>query len=175
MTNLWHDIDRGAAEEFNVIVEIPKDSRVKYEVCKETGLIKFDRMLYSPMHYPGNYGFIPQTLWDDGDPLDVLIIMRAPLDPGCLVKCRPLGVLDMLDDGEGDAKIIAVPIADHQQRELKELEDIEKYTLEEIRHFFKVYKDLQNKKVEIKGWHGRERATEDMNKSFKLYDDKFRK
>ena len=107
--NLWHDIPYGDKDGLNVIVEIPMLSRVKYELDKDTGLIKYDRVLYSPMHYPANYGFVPQTLWDDGDPLDVLVLGAEPLVPGCLVEARPIGVLDMIDGGEGDAKLLAVP------------------------------------------------------------------
>lgn len=173
MVNLWHDIERGNADEFTVVVEIPKGSRVKYEVCKDNGLIKFDRLLYSPMHYPGNYGFIPRSLWDDKDPLDVLIIMQEPLVPQCLVKCRAIGILDMTDDGEGDAKIIAIPVADHQQQDKHDITNIPSYTLNEIRHFFKAYKELQEKEVVIKGWDGRLAAVDAVKKGFDLYDKEY--
>jgi len=112
MTNLWHDIPRKSEDEFNVIIEVPKGSRVKYELDKETGLIVFDRVLYSPMHYPANYGFVPQSLWEDGDPFDVLVLGHESLVPGCLIKCRAIAVLDMVDSGEGDSKVLAVPIKD---------------------------------------------------------------
>ena len=174
MTNLWHDVSRGNEEEFNVIIECSKGSRVKYEVDKQTGLIMFDRVLYSPLHYACDYGFVPQTLWDDGDPLDVLVITHEALVPGCLVNCRALGVLDMIDGGEGDAKIIAVPIKDPRFEHMKNLDDIAPHLLKEIQHFFKVYKALQNKTVEVGDWKDRTFAIEDIKKSFQLYDQKFK-
>lgn len=170
--NLWHDIPRGSKEELNVVIEIPMHSRVKYELDKDTGLIKFDRVLYSPMHYPANYGFVPQTLWDDGDPLDVLVIGYEALVPGCLIEVRPIGVLDMIDGGEGDAKVLAVPTSDPRFKNTKDIGDIEPHLLEEIQHFFRVYKDLQKKKVEVGDWQGISEAFAVVEKSFKLYDEK---
>lgn len=167
--NLWHDVPRGEKEELTVIIEIPMGSRVKYELDKETGLIKYDRVLYSPMHYPANYGFVPQTLWDDGDPLDVLVLGQEPLIPGCLVEARPIGVLNMIDGGEGDAKVLAVPCADPRWKSTKDIGDLEPHILEEIKHFFQVYKDLQKKKVEVGDWQGRDEALAVVEKSFKLY------
>lgn len=168
--NLWHDVPRGEKEELTVIIEIPMGSRVKYELDKETGLIKYDRVLYSPMHYPANYGFVPQTLWDDGDPLDVLVLGQEALVPGCLIDVRPIGVLDMVDGDEGDAKVLAVPCADPRWKETKDIGDLEPHVLEEIRHFFHVYKDLQKKKVEVGEWKGRAEAILVVEKSFNLYD-----
>jgi inorganic pyrophosphatase len=173
--NLWHDIPHGEPTELNVIVEIPAESRVKYELDKDTGLIKYDRVLYSPMHYPANYGFVPKTLWDDGDPLDVLVMGHEPLVPGCLVEVRPIGVLDMIDGGDGDAKILAVPTADPRWKGAKDITDIEAHLLDEIRHFFQVYKDLQKKKVEVGDWHGSEEAMKAVKYSFDLYDKKYGK
>lgn len=173
MTNLWHDVERKSEESFNVIVECQKGSRVKYEVDKESGLIMFDRVLYSPLHYPHNYGFVPRTLWEDGDPLDVLVITHEPLVPGCLVECRAIGVLDMIDDGDGDAKILAVPKKDPRFEQTKTIDDLEPHLLKEMTHFFKVYKDLQNKTVEVKAWEGKEKALKAIKKSFELYDQKF--
>lgn len=171
--NLWHDIDAGKKEELNVIIEIPQGSRVKYELDKETGLFKFDRVLYSPMHYPANYGFVPKTLWDDKDPLDVFVLGYESLFPGTLVKARPIGALDMNDGGDDDVKILAVPIKDPRFDEIKELSDVQPHILKEIAHFFKVYKDLQNKKVEVGEWKDREKAYKDIEKSFKLYNEQF--
>ncbi len=173
--NLWHDIPCGDKDGLNVIIEIPMLSRVKYELDKDTGLIKYDRVLYSPMHYPANYGFVPQTLWDDGDPLDVLVLGAEPLVPGCLVEARPIGVLDMIDGGEGDAKVLAVPTADPRWKNTKDISDLEPHYLEEIRHFFTVYKDLQKKKVEVGEWRVREDAIKDVEKSIELYQKKFPK
>ena len=173
MTNLWHDVKRGNSKEFNVIIEIPKESRIKYEVDKDSGLICFDRVLYSSQHYPANYGFVPRTLWEDNDPLDVLVITHEPLVPGCLVKSRAIGVLDMIDGGEGDAKILAVPIEDPRFNEIHNLSDIQPHLLKEVKHLFETYKDLQNKKVEVGEWHDKNRAKSDIEKSFKLYDEKY--
>jgi len=167
--NIWHDIPSGDKDALNVIVEIPTLSRVKYELDKATGLIKYDRVLYSPMHYPANYGFVPQTLWDDGDPLDVLVLGAEPLVPGCLVEVRPIGVLDMIDGGEGDAKVLAVPKADPRWKNTKDISDLEPHFLDEIKHFFTVYKDLQKKKVEVGEWRNAESAMKDVEKSIALY------
>lgn len=171
--NLWHDIPSGDSEKLNVIIEIPKESRVKYELDKETGLIKFDRVLYSPMHYPANYGFVPQTLWEDGDPLDVLVLAYEPLIPGSLVETRPIGILEMEDDGESDSKVLSVPISDPRFKNTKDISDIEEHLLHEIKHFFKVYKDLQEKEVRVGDWKGSKEAKEAILKSIELYKEKY--
>jgi inorganic pyrophosphatase len=171
--NLWHDIPYGDKDALNVIIEIPLLSRVKYELDKDTGLIKYDRVLYSPMHYPANYGFVPQTLWDDGDPLDVLVLGAEPLVPGCLVEARPIGVLDMIDGGEGDAKVLAVPVADPRWKNTKDISDLEPHFLEEIKHFFTVYKDLQKKKVEIGEWRNADSAKKDVERSIVQYQKEY--
>lgn len=171
MVHLVHDIDRKKVDEFNVIVECPKGSRVKYEVDKETGLVEFDRVLYSPMHYNTNYGFVPQTLWEDGDPLDVMVLSEEALVPGCLVKCRPLGYLEMIDGGDSDIKVLAVPVKDPRFEHMKSLDDVAPHMLKEISHFFKVYKDLQNKKVEVGEWIGIGDTIKSIQKSFDLYDE----
>ncbi|HSE35361.1 MAG TPA: inorganic diphosphatase [Candidatus Paceibacterota bacterium] len=173
--NLWHDIPSGDADALNVIVEIPQLSRVKYELDKDTGLIKYDRVLYSPMHYPCNYGFVPQTLWEDGDPLDVLVMGHEPLVPGCLVEARVIGVLDMIDGGEGDAKVLAVPKADPRFKNTKNITDIEPHLLDEIKHFFKVYKDLQGKEVKVGDWRDRAEAVKDVARSIELYQKEYAK
>lgn len=174
-TNLWHDIPHGEVAELNVIVEVPKLSRVKYELDKETGLIMFDRVLYSPMHYPANYGFVPKTLWHDNDPLDVLVLGQESLIAGCLIAVRPIGVLDMIDGGEGDAKVLAVPVADPRFKNTKNISDLEPHLLEEISHFFKVYKDLQGKKVEVGAWGDAAKAEAVVKESFVLYEEKYSK
>ncbi|OHA58839.1 MAG: inorganic pyrophosphatase [Candidatus Vogelbacteria bacterium RIFOXYD1_FULL_44_32] len=173
--NLWHDIPAGDASALNVIIEIPKLSRIKYELDKETGLIGVDRVLYSPMHYPANYGFVPQTLWDDGDPLDVLVMSHEPFVPGCLVKVRPVGVMEMTDDGDSDAKVLSVPAKDPRYNSIQNLTDIDPHTLEEIKHFFKVYKDLQKKEVVVADWRDKSEATKDIQHSFDLYQKKYPK
>ncbi len=173
MNNIWHRLSSGEPDKLNVIIEIPKMSRIKYELDKETGLIQVDRVLYSPMHYPTNYGFVPQTLWDDGDPLDVLVMSHEPFVPGCLVAARPIGVLQMTDDGDSDAKVLAVPIKDPRFNHINNLTDIDAHTLEEIRHFFKVYKDLQKKEVVVADWQNKDQAIVDINHSLDLYQEKF--
>ena len=174
MVNLWHGISRKTPEEFNAVIEVPKGSRVKYEIDKETGLISFDRVLYSPMHYSVNYGFVPQSLWEDDDPLDVLVLTEEELVPGCLIKCRAVGVLDMVDDGDSDAKILAVPVKDPRFEHIEDIEDVTPHLLKEIKEFFRVYKNLQNKEVEVGEWRNREGALEDIKKSFETYDKEFK-
>lgn len=173
MNNLWHTIPPGTPEKLNVIIEIPKMSRIKYELDKETGLIHVDRVLYSPMHYPANYGFVPQTLWEDGDPLDVLVMSHEPFVPGCLVVARPIGVMEMTDDGDSDAKVLAVPVKDPRYNSVTNLGDLEPHTLEEIKHFFKVYKDLQKKEVMVADWRNKEDAIKDIERSLEQYLKKY--
>ena len=147
--NLLHDVSAGKniPEEINVIVEINKGSKNKYELDKETGLIMLDRVMYTSQDYPFDYGFVPQTHWHDGDPLDVVLLTTHPLVPGLLLSARPVGVLDMIDDGESDAKIIAVPVKDPRWKEVKDLSDINPHTIDEIKHFFETYKQIQKKEV----------------------------
>ena len=173
--NLWHDIPLGenAPEEFNVVVEIPRGSHNKYEIDKESGLIKLDRVNYSAAHYPCDYGFAPQTLWDDGDALDVIVLTTNPIPPGILVTVRPIALMKMTDDGESDDKVLAVPMEDIRFDDMKDLEDINKHTLKEIEHFYSTYKKLQNKVVEVKGFHGKREAIEAFRKGIKLYKEKF--
>ncbi len=171
--NLWHDIPAGDVSALNVIIEIPKLSRIKYELDKDTGLIHVDRVLYSPMHYPANYGFVPKTLWDDGDPLDVLVMSHEPFVPGCLVKARPIGVMEMTDDGDSDAKVLAVPMKDPRYNTIQNITDLDPHTLEEIKHFFKVYKDLQKKEVLVADWRDKNEAEKDIQHSIDLYQEKY--
>ncbi len=170
---MWHALPPGEPEKLNVVIEIPKMSRVKYELDKETGLIMVDRVLYSPMHYPANYGFVPQTLWEDGDPLDVLVMSHEPFVPGCLVKARPIGVMEMTDDGDSDAKVLAVPVKDPRYDTIHDITDLDPHTLEEIKHFFKVYKDLQKKEVIVADWRNKPEAIKDINHALELYQQKY--
>jgi len=170
--NLWHDIPFGEKNKLNVIIEIPKLSRVKYELDKETGLIKFDRVLYSPMHYPANYGFVPQTLWEDGDPLDVFVLAHEELIPGCLVESRPIGMLPMTDSGEDDVKILTVPDKDPRFKTTETIDDLEPHLLAEIKHFLEVYKSLQKKEVSVGEWQGKNAAEDAIEKSIRLYKEK---
>lgn len=175
--NLWHDVPLGenAPDEINVIIEIPKNSNNKYEVDKETGLIKLDRANYSAAAYPFDYGFAPRTLWDDNDPLDVILLTTYPLNPGILVAARPVAVIDMVDDGDSDYKIIAVPVDDKRWDDVADLPDLNKHMLREFQHFFETYKNLKGKpvSVEIKGIYGKKEALEAVVKSIGLYAKKF--
>ncbi len=175
--NLWHDLSLGdkAPEELNVIVEIPRGSKNKYEVDKETGLIKLDRALKTSQDYPFDYGFAPRTLWEDGDPLDVVILTTYPLHPGILLKVRPVAVMHMMDDGDSDDKIIAVPIKDVRWENVRDLDDINKHTIKEFQHFFETYKSIEEKKVTIDGVEGKAAALEAVKKGVRLYNDKFKK
>lgn len=142
----------------NAIIEIPRDSVNKYEYDKELHVFRLDRTLFSPVHYPGDYGFIPCTLGLDGDPLDVLVLVEAPSFPGCLMEVRPIGVLRMIDQGRSDEKILAVAQSDPLYREVKEYSEVFTHTLHEIEHFFAIYKSLEGKKTEISGWAGADAA-----------------
>ncbi len=173
--NLWHEIEPGTKDSINVIIEINKGSKNKYEIDKKTGLIALDRAMHTSQDYPFDYGFVPQTLWEDGDPLDVVVLTTYPLFPGILVRVRPVAIMNMVDGGESDAKIIAVPEEDPRFDDVKDLADVNKHTIKEIDHFFTTYKKLQNKTVEIHGVDGAEKAMEAFEKSLKLYNDKFQK
>jgi inorganic pyrophosphatase len=145
---------------FNTIIEIPKGSTNKYEVDQETGIIKLDRVLYSPLFYPFDYGYIPQTHYLDGDPLDVLVMMSHPTVPGCQVEAHAVGVLLMTDDKGPDEKVLCVAERDPRFKNRKSLDDLQPHTLAEISHFFEVYKALEDKTVDIHGWRGPEFALE---------------
>ncbi len=177
--NLWHDVPLGddAPNEINVIVEIPKGSHNKYEVDKETGMIKLDRANYSDAAFPFDYGFAPQTLWEDGDPLDVIVLSTYPLHPGILVAVRPVAVMEMIDSGDSDYKVIAVPVEDKRWEDVADVGDINKHTLKEFQHFFETYKLLKGKPapVEIRGVKGKEEAVEAVKKSIQIYKEKFGK
>lgn len=172
--NLLHDVDPGTKSEMNVIVEIPKDSHNKYEIDKATGLIKLDRANYSSAAYPFDYGFVPQTLWDDGDALDVILLTTYPLDVGVLVSARPVGILNMVDSGDKDDKIIAVPVEDKRWDEVKDIGDVNPHTIKEIVHFFETYKQLKGKPVEvtISGQQSRTEAEAAFERARQLYNEK---
>lgn len=173
--NLWHDVDPGTQDEMNVIIEIPKYSKNKYEIDKETGLIALDRVMHSAQDYPFDYGFVPQTLWDDGDALDVLLLTTYPLLSGILVPTRPVAIMHMIDDGDSDAKIIGVPKKDPRFDTVKDLGDINPHTLKEIEHFFATYKKVQNKEVQIEGFDNVVAAQSAYARSRELYKEKFSK
>jgi inorganic pyrophosphatase len=134
------------------LVEIPSGSRNKYELDKESGLMRLDRVLYSAVHYPGDYGFIPRTLAEDGDPADILVLLNEPTFPGCQIDARPIGILRMLDRGEPDDKILAVPVNDPFYHEYFDIADIPQHYLKEVEHFFHIYKDLEGRRVQTVCW-----------------------
>ncbi|HEX2915820.1 MAG TPA: inorganic diphosphatase [Chloroflexia bacterium] len=162
-------MEKDKPDTIEVIVEIPQGSRNKYEYDKERKLFRLDRVLYSSVHYPTDYGFIPETLGLDGDPLDVLIIVEEPTFPGCLVKARPVGMLDMSDEHGQDEKILAVPSGDPRYSHIMKLEDLGPHWLREIENFFATYKALEDKWTELVGWQDRERAWQVIEEASKRY------
>lgn len=175
MTNLWHDLDTGpdTPEVIYAIVEIPKGSRNKYEYGKRLGVIKLDRVLFSSLHYPGDYGLIPRTLWDDGDPLDVLVMVSEATFSGCVIEARPIGLFKMLDRDEPDDKVLVVPAHDPLFEDYKDIHDIPKHFLKEVSHFFEVYKDLEGHRAKPLGWEGAAAAKEAIHRAKKMYLAKF--
>jgi len=149
--NIYHDISpaRITPSDFIAVIEIPQNSKIKYELDKETGLIEMDRILYTATHYPANYGFIPRTFADDGDPLDVLVICSQVLHPLTLVRCYPIGVIKMLDNGRADEKIIAIPFADPTYNGFRSVFALPKHVTDEMHHFFSVYKMLEKKETAV--------------------------
>ncbi len=170
--NLLHDIPAGSPKEMNVIIEIPRGSKNKYEIDKETGLIALDRVMHSAQDYPFDYGFVPQTLWDDGDALDVVLLTTHPLFPGLLVRARPVGIMHMLDGGEADEKVIAVPVDDPRFADTQDITDVNKHTLKEIEHFFSTYKQIQKKEVKVGDFEGKTKAEEAFLRAQDLYKQK---
>jgi inorganic pyrophosphatase len=143
-----------------MIVEIPKNSSNKYEYDRKLGVFRLDRALYSPMHYPGDYGFIPSTLAEDDDPVDILAFVDDPSYPGVLIAVRPVGVLTMIDQGKPDEKILAVPDRNPRFDSIRAIEDVPPHNRREIEHFFDIYKELEGKRTEVRGWSGADRARE---------------
>ncbi len=175
--NLWHDIPVGnnTPDEINVIIEINKGSKNKYEIDKETGMIALDRVAHTAQDFPFDYGFVPQTLWDDGDALDVIMLTTYPLQPGILAKARPIAIMHMIDDGDSDDKVIAVPVGDPRWDEVKNLDDINTHTIKEMEHFYSTYKKIQKKEVEVTGFDDKNAAGEAIKRSLELYKEKFGK
>ena len=174
MANLWHQLEPGPEppDVIYVIVEIPKGSRNKYEYSKEIGTIKLDRVLFSSLHYPGDYGLIPRTLYDDGDPLDVLVMINEPTFPGCIIEARPIGLFKMLDQGLADDKVLSVPARDPIFADYQDIKDIPQHFLKEVAHFFEVYKDLEGKRTRPVGWESAEVAKVEITRAVELYRDK---
>lgn len=174
--NLWHDIApaRMRPEDFLAVIEIEKGSKNKYEMDKETGALRLDRILYTSTHYPTNYGFIPRTLADDGDPLDVLVLCSEAIRPMSLVRVYPVGYITMLDNGKTDDKILAIPFGDPMYNGFQDLQDLPSHVHEEIRHFFSVYKHLEpDKDAVVDSVHGREEAQDVIRQAFDAYVDNF--
>ena len=174
MFNVWHNInpERIQKDDFLAVIEIGKGGRNKYELDKETGMIILDRVLYTSTHYPANYGFIPRTYADDGDPLDVLVLCQEVIDPLVLVRCYPIGVLKMIDGGKVDEKIIAIPFSDPTYAAYKNLEELPEHMSREISHFFEVYKMLENKETSVNEILGRKEAEKIIEESIQSYKEK---
>jgi len=173
--NLWRELPPGpgAPEVVYCIVEIPKGSRNKYEYQEDTGVIKLDRVLYSSIHYPGDYGLIPRTFCEDGDPLDILVMTNQPTFPGCVIEARPIGVFHMRDAGLTDDKILAVPTNDPLSQEYNDIADIPQHFLAEVAHFFEVYKDLERIRTEALGWESVAVAREVIAAAIQLFEERF--
>lgn len=173
--NIWHDVkpERIAPENFLAVIEIEKGSKKKYELDKETGCIILDRILYTSTHYPANYGFIPRTLADDGDPLDVLVLCHEPIDPLVLVQCYPIGVITMLDGGKNDEKIIAIPFEDPTYNGYRGIEALPSHIFEEMKHFFSVYKQLEGKETAVDEVRGQKVAIQIIKQSIENYEKAF--
>ena len=173
--NIWHDIDPSVItpEDFSAVIEISKGSCCKYELDKYTGLLRLDRVLYTSTHYPANYGFIPHTYADDGDPLDVLVICTQEILPMTLIRVMPIGVMRMLDGGAIDDKIIAVPFSDPTYNYIRSIDELPPHILDEMLHFFKVYKQLENKETDIRTKYGRDEALAIIRESIEAYKVKF--
>ena len=173
--NIWHDIspERITAKSFEAYIEIPKGCKAKYELDKETGILILDRILYTSTHYPANYGFIPRTYADDLDPLDVLVLCSEPLHPMTSVRCYPIGVITMIDNGRYDEKIIAIPFSDPTYHGIKSLHELPGHIFDEIMHFFSVYKQLENKQTAVKSLFGPEIAQRIVFDAIASYRDTF--
>ena len=172
MSHPWHDLPNNpdtCHEAFNVVIEIPKGSRVKYELDKPTGLLRVDRILYSSVHYPANYGFLPRSYCADGDPLDVLVLGQEPVVPLTILRARAIGMLRMEDQGDEDTKIIAVHIDDPAVNEFYDIKDVPKHVFAEIHRFFTDYKILEGKEVKVEEIENAEVALAAVKESFDLY------
>ena len=175
--NIWHDISPEfiAPENFTAVIEIPKGSSCKYELDKEIGMLRLDRVLYTATHYPANYGFIPRTYADDGDPLDVLVLCSEPIFPMTLVQVYPIGAMRMIDGGKLDDKIIAVPFSDPTYKDVHSIDELPSHIFDEIKHFFTVYKQLENKQTAVKELYDYKDAVEIIRQAIVDYDKLMKK
>ncbi|EGC01535.1 MULTISPECIES: inorganic diphosphatase [Ruminococcus] len=173
--NIWHDISPKSISKnkFTAVVEISKGSKVKYELDKATGLLKMDRILYTSTHYPANYGFIPRTYAEDGDPLDVLVLCSETLEPLSLVDCYPIGMIMMMDNGAADEKIICIPLNDPTYNMYRDISELPKHIFDEMKHFFTVYKALENKDTVIDDVKGVDAAVETIESCIDRYIECF--
>lgn len=171
----WHGVHYGenAPRSVNAIIEIPQGSRAKYEIDKASGLLKLDRVIYSSFFYPHNYGFIPQTLGDDKDPLDILVLSSMSVQPMCIIEAKVIGVMQMIDGGEADDKIIAVAAHDMSVNHMNNIEDLPPHFFKELRHFFEDYKKLENKTVQVEDFGDKARALQILNAGISLYQETF--
>lgn len=174
--NPWHHVspDNKLPEKVNGIIEIPKGTRAKYELDKESGLLRLDRVLYSSVYYPANYGFIPQSYCEDNDPLDILILSQIDIVPMCVVPAQLIGVMRMLDNGEADDKIIAVAVGDPSVSHIKDISELPQHFISELRNFFEDYKKLEKKTVVVEEFGDSKAAVEILQESFKMYNDHFK-
>ncbi len=173
--NIWHDIakERINADDFMCYIEIQKGSKSKYELDKETGVLRLDRILYTSTVYPASYGFIPRTYADDGDPLDVLVLCSEPILPATLVQCYPIGVINMTDDGKPDEKIIAIPFREPTYNIYKDIGQLPRHIFDEMMHFFEVYKTLEHKSTSVREISAKEKAVSVIKKCIANYEKKF--
>ncbi len=175
MSNIWHDIspERIKPEDFICVIEIAKGSKKKYELDKETGYIILDRILHTSTHYPANYGFIPRTYGDDGDPLDVLLLCSQDLEPLTLARAYPIGVITMIDNGRNDEKIIAIPAGDPTYNSYRDISHLPAHIFDEMKHFFEVYKHLEHKATAVNDVRGREDAIKIIAQAMENYNKLF--
>lgn len=176
MNNIWHDVspERIKPNDFLCVIEIPKGSRKKYELDKETGFIILDRVLYTSTHYPANYGFIPRTYGDDNDPLDVLLICAEDLEPLTLVRAYPIGVISMVDNGRRDEKIIAIPLNDPNYNMYRSIQELPKHIFDEMKHFFSVYKNLEHKETAVDEVKDADAAIKIIEEAIERYNEIFK-
>jgi len=170
--NIWHDFPKGriTPQLFCAVIEISKGGKNKYELDKETGMLRLDRVLYTSTHYPANYGFIPHTFADDNDPLDVLVLCQEAILPMTLVDCRPIGVMRMVDDKSRDEKIIAVPVGDPSMEEYKNIDELPMHTIDEMQHFFEIYKTLEGKVTVVRSFGSASEAERLIERSIRAYE-----
>jgi len=176
MAHLWHGIPAGTnpPENLNVVIEIPSGSKCKYELERNSGTIYVDRIIASAVYYPGNYGFIPQTMAEDGDPLDALVLSQVSFHPGITVRVRPIGLMRMTDDGQPDDKVLCVPLRDPRFGEVYTTEDLPRSVIQEIEEFFRVYKHLEEQEIVLKGVDTREHALSLILEAMEAYGSRYR-